>query len=78
MAAKRINKYCKFYPCHKKLEDCTFCWCPFYPCLKKKRGYYVHSKKTGKKIWACDKCGWIHKKSTVDKIFKSIRVRSDF
>ena len=70
---KRTNKNCSYYPCHKALEDCTFCYCPFYPCLNKGLGYYIYSKKKKKKIWACDKCGWIHKKSTVDRIFKIIK-----
>ncbi len=71
---KRANKYCKYYPCHKGLEDCTFCYCPFYPCINKKLGYYVYSaKKNHKKIWSCEKCNWIHKKNIVDKIFRLIR-----
>ena len=75
---KRLNKYCAYYPCHKNLQDCTFCWCPFYPCLNRKLGYYVKAKKgsgtfLAKRIWSCDKCGWIHKKRIVDKIFKLIR-----
>jgi len=69
--AKRLNKACKYFPCHKGLEDCTFCYCPFYPCLDKKRGRYVYSKK--KAIWSCENCIWIHKKKVVDKIFKLLR-----
>jgi len=69
---KRVNKHCKYYPCHNVLEDCTFCYCPFYPCLNKNLGYYIIGKKN-KNIWSCQDCSWIHKKGVVDKIFKLIR-----
>lgn len=66
---KRTNEACKYFPCHKGLEDCTFCYCPFYPCLDTKRGNYVHSQKLNKNIWSCQNCNWVHKKEVVDKIF---------
>ena len=69
----RANKFCKYYPCHDGLEDCTFCYCPLYPCKNEKRGEYI-SGKTKNKIWSCMNCNWIHKKKTVDKIFKMIKV----
>jgi Zn-finger protein len=71
---KRLNKACKFYPCHQKLEDCTFCYCPFYPCLDKNLGCYIYSGKGKKNIWSCQDCPWIHKKTTVDNIFRLIRL----
>lgn len=69
----RRNKACKYFPCHKKLEDCTFCYCPFYPCFNEKRGNYIYSKKLKKNIWSCEKCNYIHKKKVVDRIYKLIR-----
>ena len=69
----RVNKACKYFPCHKGLEDCTFCYCPFYPCLDAKRGNYIYSQKINKDIWSCQDCNWIHKKSVVDRIFDLIR-----
>jgi precorrin-3B C17-methyltransferase len=72
--AKRLNEACKFFPCHKGLEDCTFCYCPFYPCGNKKLGKHVRSGK--KVIWSCETCIWIHKKKVVDNIFKLIRKNS--
>ncbi|MEW6089135.1 MAG: cysteine-rich small domain-containing protein [bacterium] len=69
----RANKFCKFYPCHEGLEDCTFCYCPLYPCGNQLRGEYVYSIKFKKNIWSCEHCNWIHKKKTVDNIFKIIR-----
>ncbi|MBA2123573.1 hypothetical protein B9J78_01315 [bacterium Unc6] len=70
---KRINTACKYFPCHKRLQDCTFCYCLFYPCLDKALGEYVYLKKSKEKIWSCQSCNWIHKKSVVDKILKIIR-----
>ena len=67
----RINKACNYYPCHKNLEDCTFCNCPFYVCGNKRRGKYITNSE-GKLVWDCSQCEWIHKRSTVDRIFKEI------
>lgn len=66
---KRKNKACRYFPCHKELEDCTFCYCPFYPCENKERGHFINDGE----IWDCSECNWIHKKETVDKIFEVIR-----
>lgn len=70
---KRDNIGCKFFPCHKGLEDCTFCYCPFYPCLNESRGNYVYSNRLKRDVWSCQDCNWIHKKNTVDEIFNLIR-----
>ena len=70
---KRLNKACKFFPCHKGLEDCTFCYCPFYPCLDEDLGKYVYSDKLSKNIWSCLDCNWIHKTKIVDDVFNLIR-----
>lgn len=70
---KRLNKACSYFPCHKRLEDCTFCYCPFYPCLDKNLGGYIYSKRPRKKIWSCRDCDWIHNKKVVDRIFKLIK-----
>ncbi len=70
---QRANKDCKYYPCHEKLEDCTFCYCPYYPCLDESLGENFHSEKTGKNIWSCKNCSWIHSSKVVDDIFNSIR-----
>ena len=69
----RINKSCNAYPCHENLEDCTFCYCPFYACGNLKRGKYIVNLDNNNPVWDCSKCLWIHKKSTVDKIFKEVQ-----
>jgi len=68
---KRTNKACKYFPCHSKLQDCTFCYCPFYPCEDKKRGKYLAPPH--EKIWSCKNCSWIHQTKIVDKIFDLIK-----
>ena len=70
---KRNNKACSYFPCHKGLEDCAFCYCPFYPCKDKSLGRYIRSIKLKKNIWSCQDCNWIHKKKTADRIYKLIR-----
>jgi len=71
MIILRVNKACKYYPCHKELEDCTFCFCPFYPCKNETLGEYTRIGK--KRVWDCTGCDWIHKKEVVDKIFKVVK-----
>ena len=64
-----IDKTCEYYPCHASLDDCTFCFCPFYPCLDDLTGgRFVASEKTGKDVWSCKRCEWIHKKETARNI----------
>lgn len=70
---KRLNKACKFFPCHRGLEDCTFCYCPFYPCLDRNKGSYVYSSKFKKGIWSCADCSWIHKIKVTERIFALIK-----
>lgn len=70
---RRINKACSYFPCHRELEDCTFCYCPFYPCLNEALGKYVYSRKTNKNVWSCQECSWIHKIKTTERIYALIR-----
>ncbi len=64
------NKSCKYFPCHRQLEDCTFCYCPFYPCLDESRGrFVVADRKNGVPVWDCSECVWIHRKAVVEEIF---------
>jgi len=67
------NELCKYYPCHKNLEDCTFCYCPFYPCEDESTGgKYIMSKNTKKKIWSCSKCIFPHIKENAENILKGL------
>ncbi|WP_371804124.1 aminotransferase class I/II-fold pyridoxal phosphate-dependent enzyme [Candidatus Lokiarchaeum ossiferum] len=71
---------CPYFPCHKQLEDCTFCYCPFYPCHNPiSGGNFITSQKTGKKIWNCADCILSHKASNVDIILTElINLKSSF
>jgi Zn-finger protein len=72
-----IDNTCDYHPCHSPLEDCTFCFCPFYPCGDESTGgRFVVSKKTGKDVWSCKKCVWIHKKEVVEAIFPELEKAS--
>lgn len=56
------NRSCKYYPCHADGQDCMWCYCPFYPCLDDKTGGRTKiSSRTGKEVWTCIDCWWIHK-----------------
>ena len=70
---QRINKACSYFPCHKGLEDCTFCYCPFYPCADEGLGQRIYSQKLNKYVWSCVNCSWIHQRKTVERIFRLIR-----
>jgi Zn-finger protein len=50
-----IKKDCKCYPCHKNMDDCSFCYCPLYPCRIKETGGKLY-----KGIWDCSNCTILH------------------
>ena len=65
------NQNCKYYPCHKGMEDCTFCYCILYPCgipLKNGKGGLWIKTLIGKKVWDCSECVWVHKKENLEEI----------
>jgi precorrin-3B C17-methyltransferase len=63
-----VNYDCKYYPCHKDLNDCTFCYCPLYPCeLEERGGVWLDNK-----IWDCTECTWIHQVKTVESLYSCI------
>ena len=66
---KILNKDCKYFPCHKGLEDCTFCYCPIYPCGYEEFGKFVEGK--GGNIWDCSNCVIMHKSKIVEFILKN-------
>lgn len=69
---------CKYYHCHFEGQDCTFCYCPFYPCRDETKGRFVIGRRSGKKVWSCKNCGWIHEEKiarAVSEELKSLRQR---
>lgn len=67
-----IKKNCKWYPCHKNLEDCNLCYCIAYPCEIKETGGKWIKDKINKKIWDCSNCVIVHRKSFVEFLKKVI------
>ena len=74
----RTNRQCAYFPCHENLEDCAFCYCPFYPCQEEGLGRYVYSSRLNKKVWSCQDCNWIHRRKTVDRIYRLIQEQSGY
>lgn len=76
MGILRINQNCPHYPCHKDLEDCTFCYCPFYPCENTEYGgkyLTIYQGTTKTKIWDCSDCNIVHKKEFVDTAHRVLK-----
>ncbi|MBU2559334.1 hypothetical protein KKA03_00390 [archaeon] len=72
-----LDSTCDYYPCHSSITDCTFCFCPFYPCGDESTGgRFVVSEKTGKDVWSCKRCEWIHEKEVVDTILPGLEKTS--
>ena len=69
------NKDCKYYPCHKGIQEmnCLFCFCPFYV-RNDCPGYpnYVKSKSGG---WVkdCTNCVFPHRPENYDVIMQWLR-----
>lgn len=61
-----LHRDCPYFPCHKRLEDCTYCYCPFYPCKDEALGRWIQNKDG--KIWDCSDCTIFHKKEMVGLI----------
>ena len=59
---------CTYYPCHYDEQDCSLCYCPFYPCLMYRLGGEIIISSTGKYVWSCKNCHWIHEKENVEEI----------
>jgi Zn-finger protein len=67
------NKSCEYYPCHHEGQDCTWCFCPFYPCGDGRTGgKVVKSKKTGRDVWSCIDCIWIHEGDVARRVMEEL------
>ena len=68
------NRECKYFPCHKGLDDfnCLFCYCPLY--LKEKcLGNPEYIEKDGKRIKDCTKCTFPHKPENYDVVIQFLK-----
>ncbi|MEM3736522.1 MAG: cysteine-rich small domain-containing protein [Candidatus Bathyarchaeia archaeon] len=69
-----INVSCDYFPCHKNLEDCTWCYCPFYPCEDELTGgRYVKANQPGLAVWSCKDCTWIHRLDVSLAVMKELQ-----
>lgn len=71
------NKECKYYPCHKGINElnCLFCYCPMY-FLDKCLGNPEYSEKeNGVIVKNCTKCSYPHNKNNYEEIMKYLSDR---
>ena len=63
------NKECKYFPCHKGLEEfnCLFCYCPMYH-KENCPGNPRYIEKGDRKIKVCTDCTFPHRPENYDKI----------
>ena len=68
------NQECKYFPCHKGLEEfnCLFCYCPMYP-IKDCPGTPQFVEKKGKNIKVCTNCTFPHQPENYDRIVKILK-----
>lgn len=70
------NRECKYFPCHKDLEEfnCLFCYCPMYlreNCLGKPN--YI--QKEDRVIKDCTGCTFPHQPENYDKIIEFLKTQ---
>lgn len=68
------NKACKYYPCHRGIEEmnCLFCFCPLYPFMDCGGDYTL--TKSGKKN--CSNCIRPHRPEGYDEIIRFLKEHS--
>ncbi len=70
------NRECKFFPCHKGLEEfnCLFCYCPMYH-LENCPGNPKYKEKEGRRIKVCIDCIFPHVPEYYDKVMSLLKDR---
>lgn len=65
------NRLCKYYPCHKGIEEvnCLFCYCPLYS-FKHCPGDYEYIDTPNGKVKSCMDCIFPHKSENYDTIIR--------
>jgi len=64
---------CQYSPCHKILEDCTFCYCLIYPCEINKTGGKWKLKKDNIYVWDCSNCNFVHSDKFIEALKKEFK-----
>ena len=70
------NKECRYFPCHKGLEDfnCLFCFCPMYA-KENCPGNPGYMESGGRKIKICTDCTFPHVPEHYDRIIELLSKR---
>ena len=70
------NKECKYFPCHKRVEEfnCLFCYCPLYN-KENCPGNPSFKEKDGRKVKVCINCTFPHHPENYDVIVGSLKNR---
>ncbi len=68
------NRKCKYFPCHKGLEDfnCLFCYCPLYN-REHCPGNPRFIEKKGRTIKVCTDCTFPHQPRNYDIIIQILK-----
>ena len=68
------NKECKYFPCHKGLEEfnCLFCYCPMYQ-KENCPGNPRYIEKGDRKIKVCTDCTFPHQPDNYDKVIEILK-----
>ena len=68
------NRECKYFPCHKGLEDfnCMFCYCPLYS-KKNCPGNPSFIQKGDREIKDCSNCIFPHVPENYEKVLECLR-----
>ena len=67
------NKECKYYPCHKGIDElnCLFCYCPLYD--RQCPGNYKMKEKDGRMVKSCIDCVFPHIPENYVKVVKLLK-----
>lgn len=65
------NKECKYYPCHKDINElnCLFCYCPLHA-YEHCPGTPTYIELDGKKVKDCSNCTFPHQAENYDIIIR--------
>ena len=70
------NRDCKYFPCHKEVEDfnCLFCYCPLYS-KENCPGNPQYVNTGGRKIKVCSDCAFPHRPENYEQIMRILEGR---
>lgn len=68
------NRNCKYFPCHKELEEINdwFCYCLLY-LRKNSRGNPTYMEKDGRMLKVCTNCTFLHQPENYDVVIQMLK-----